>query len=84
MEYKVLNLSLIQYYFLLFKDMKESKCESSSLWLNAKKSSKLIRLYVVLIVTGLLNLLDYLSLLSFFIWYLYGTGTGISSCFLYY
>jgi hypothetical protein len=33
---------------------------------------------------GLLNLLDYLSLLSFFIWYLYGTGTGISSCFLYY
>ena len=36
MEYKVLNLSLIQYYFLLFKDMKESKCESSSLWLNAK------------------------------------------------
>ena len=45
--------------------MKESKCESSSLWLNAKKSSKLIRLYVVLIVTGLLNLLDYLSLLSF-------------------
>lgn len=45
--------------------MQESKCESSSLWLNAKKSSKLIRLYVVLIVTGLLNLLDYLSLLSF-------------------
>lgn len=45
--------------------MKESKCESSSLWLNAKKSSQLIRLYVVLIVTGLLNLLDYLSLLSF-------------------
>lgn len=45
--------------------MKESKCESSSLWLNAKKSSQLIRLYVVLIVTGLLNLLDYLSLVSF-------------------
>lgn len=45
--------------------MKESKRESSSLWLNAKKSSQLIRLYVVLIVTGLLNLLDYLSLLSF-------------------
>lgn len=45
--------------------MKESKRESSSLWLNAKKSSQLIRLYVVLIVTGLLNFLDYLSLLSF-------------------
>lgn len=45
--------------------MKESKCESSSLWLNAKNSSQLIRLYVVLIVTGLLNVLDYLSLLSF-------------------
>jgi len=47
--------------------MKESKCESSSLWLNAKNSSQLIRLYVVLIVTGLLNLLDYLSLLSFLV-----------------
>lgn len=45
--------------------MKESKRENSSLWLNAKKSSQLIRLYVVLIVTGLLNFLDYLSLLSF-------------------
>lgn len=45
--------------------MKESKRESSSLWLNAKKSSQLIRLYVVLIITGLLNFLDYLSLLSF-------------------
>lgn len=64
--------------------MKESKCESSSLWLNAKKSSQLIRLYVVLIVTGLLNLLDYLSLLPFLFGICMERGMGISSCFLYY
>lgn len=65
---------------LLFKDMKESKCESSSLWLNAKKSSQLVRFYVVL--ASWIFSITYLY--CFFIWYLYGMGMRISSCFLYY
>lgn len=77
MEYKVLNFSLIQYYlrvkmrklFFVVKCQKLKSAHTSLCCVDRYRPLESSRLPIVIV---------------FFIWYLYGMGIRISSCFLYY